>query len=552
MSSFNAANDLRTAENGGANYVCMISGQSTAQPMLNPKNGRVYDATLIRTHLMSSSTDPIDNSELNYDQLVAIQLKLPLRSLSASIRTPSLTSFSTIMNSLQQEYNTIVLDCHQLHATNNTLRTELAHSLYQYDAATRVIARLIKERDEAIKALHEFSLRRPASSSNQSNLNGTDTDMVDSEKSETYKKERVQNIVEKTADVVGQSNRKAYVKSQTAQMVPASNVKLFEMSSSHPMHSVVPAGVLSVDAVAFDSSVYTATAGVDGTVIIFDAGAGIIHETIKVPAKSPANTVKFIHQSRAEGSLSSDFPPLPLSILFGCKDSSIYQHEINLASRSHHLSHKYTHHSDSVTDISIHPSSLLAVSASLDSHWSLFDLTTKTPVIYQNTSNQLHTINIHPDGRILATDGVLNAITVFDIISGTLITTLRGHNASISSIAFSQNGYISVSGDANGCLNVWDLRKVNSDKPVLLQSINVTNGSALTSITMDKSGSLMCVGSSGGEMYLYDCKSWSCLKTWESAHSSEICEIVLGDHNSWIGSVGMDRQLKFWKTPIEG
>jgi pre-mRNA-processing factor 19 len=56
----------------------------------------------------------------------------------------------------QNEWDDVMLETHvikqQLHAT----RKELSHALYQHDAACRVIARLVNERDEAQRLVAEL------------------------------------------------------------------------------------------------------------------------------------------------------------------------------------------------------------------------------------------------------------------------------------------------------------------------------------------------------------------------------------------------------------
>lgn len=51
-----------------------------------------------------------------------------------------------------------MLESFQLKKQLDSVRQELAHALYQYDAACRVIARLIKEKDDARKALEDFKV----------------------------------------------------------------------------------------------------------------------------------------------------------------------------------------------------------------------------------------------------------------------------------------------------------------------------------------------------------------------------------------------------------
>lgn len=59
------------------------------------------------------------------------------------------TSIPGLLEIFQNEWDTLMLEAFAVKQQLETVRQELASSLYQQDAAARVIARLIKERDEA-------------------------------------------------------------------------------------------------------------------------------------------------------------------------------------------------------------------------------------------------------------------------------------------------------------------------------------------------------------------------------------------------------------------
>ena len=58
-----------------------------------------------------------------------------------------------MLATFHNEWDALMLETHQLKKDLHSVRQELSVSLYQHDAACRVIARLVKERDEARAAL---------------------------------------------------------------------------------------------------------------------------------------------------------------------------------------------------------------------------------------------------------------------------------------------------------------------------------------------------------------------------------------------------------------
>ena len=124
--------------------ICSLSGNIVEVPVISKKSGHIFEKRLIEKHIDATGQCPITGSELTKDDLLEIKT-----SKSTKPRSANSTNIPSMLSTLQSEWDTLMLETFNMKQQLDTLRQELSHSLYQHDAACRVICRLIKERDEA-------------------------------------------------------------------------------------------------------------------------------------------------------------------------------------------------------------------------------------------------------------------------------------------------------------------------------------------------------------------------------------------------------------------
>lgn len=141
--------------------LCAISGEAPQVPVASRKSGNVFEKRLIEAHLAEHHTDPVTGEDLSVEDL--IELKSPR---IVNPRPPNLTSIPSLLSAFQNEWDAIVLETFTLKQQLAQTRQELSTALYQNDAATRVIARLTRERDEAREALSNVTVTGKGAAAN--------------------------------------------------------------------------------------------------------------------------------------------------------------------------------------------------------------------------------------------------------------------------------------------------------------------------------------------------------------------------------------------------
>jgi len=135
--------------------LCAVSQTPAENPVVSIKSGLVFEKSVIEKYIDINGRCPITGEPLESADLV------PIRSIfwtnaapiSPLPQVPSLkqSTVPELIHRLKDDWDNVAIETNTLKQYVHKLRKELSHVLYQQDASCRVIARLLKERDEARK-----------------------------------------------------------------------------------------------------------------------------------------------------------------------------------------------------------------------------------------------------------------------------------------------------------------------------------------------------------------------------------------------------------------
>jgi pre-mRNA-processing factor 19 len=246
---------------------CSISGAVPEQPVVSIKSGHLFEKQLIEKYVKETGKCPVSGESLALDDL------LPLKaSKTAKPRPSPATSVPGLLGLFHDEWDALMLETHTLRQSLHTVRQELSHALYMHDAATRVIARLIRERDDARGSLQKIRaslLKEQATTAAEATGPAAEASAPD----EASKRQRKQAIPEEVVEELQAVNQQLS-KGRKKRVISSSLATVEELAgatvqSSFPLHKTTQSGISAIDLNPASDSVL-ATAGLDGTIQILD------------------------------------------------------------------------------------------------------------------------------------------------------------------------------------------------------------------------------------------------------------------------------------------
>lgn len=125
---------------------CSLSGEICTFPMVSVKTGHVYERRVIEKALQNNGKKcPHTGVKLELSDLVPVKYDNAVEIIS----TPQKTDVGSILQHVQNEWDSRAIEVFELRKALQRTRQELATALYRVDAAHRVIAKLREERNHS-------------------------------------------------------------------------------------------------------------------------------------------------------------------------------------------------------------------------------------------------------------------------------------------------------------------------------------------------------------------------------------------------------------------
>jgi pre-mRNA-processing factor 19 len=406
--------------------ICSITGEKALEPVVSPKSGAIFEKKHIINYITTSGTDPITDEPLTVEELVAITQ--PVSNIIPPNPT-SATSIPALLSTFQNEWDSLALEVFTLRKQLHKARQELSSALYHHDAAIRVAANAIRERDEVKKALETLATTLTDDSNIVSDLKTSPTDQL------------VDQLVDKLDDKVA-----------VAAAITSARESLYQLhKSTKTTLSLGPQQTITFSAPTTKTHPFKKV-----TSKHFTAPTLLIASSTGSVAKydfSNGNIAKF---TASKGTITSmnyvAYNDTPLPIL-------AYKEKLVLGENEHSLPNT---HNDIISQILVHPKLTNLFVTLGGEEWKLNDTSLENVLYTISVGEPVTSGAIHVDGALLAIGTKSGKVHIYNLTDGQKVSTLETQFPKVAKMEFALNGYWLLVGsetEDTSTIEIFDLRK---------------------------------------------------------------------------------------------
>jgi pre-mRNA-processing factor 19 len=484
--------------------------------VVHTKTGKVYERRLLEEHIEGGGRCPETDEPFAEEDIVAITADKAVRP-----RPVTSSSIPGMLQTFQNEWDSLMLETADLKRALHNTREELSQALYMHDAACRVIARMVRERDQARAALAAMQ-SQAGSGAVASGAGGAAAEDVSMDgggaAAGTPKDAALQAVATKM-----QSLSAARMQRKVAEdLTPREAVSGFTEVDSHNLHSSRAHAVNAV-AVCPANGNLVLTGGNDKTAKVFDKSEGKVVGSLG-GHKKRVTQVGWHSESTLAVTASED-----AVVKVWAQEGDDWGEKATLAP-----------HAGGLTGLAVHPTGAHLLTSAGD-ELAFSDVATAS-VLFTMKADDVGAMTacaFHPDGALLGAGTEGKGIPIFDLRAGAVAAVLAGAEGTVTSVAFSENGRHTASTGSDGIVRVYDLRKTKQ-----VQAFEL--GSSGNAVSFDHSGRYLAAAGEAS-VRVWGTKPWEQLADL-SAHKKSVTGVSWGPKASFLASVSADRALKFYAT----
>ena len=215
--------------------------------------------------------------------------------------------------------------------------------------------------------------------------------------------------------------------------------------------------------------------------------------------------------------------------------------------------HRFTGHTDSITDLHFSSDGKMLASASVDRTAMLWDVETGNSIAtLKGHAATVNSINFSPDGKKVATASDDLSVKLWDVATGKQLMEFKEHPVtsrqsnmrSINRVVFSPDGSRILATGRFMNVAVWD--------SVTGEALPALEGHSyyLSTLAFSSDGKLMATGSEDRTILLWDVGTWSVIKRL-IGHGNRINELAFSPDSKTLASAGQDGTIKLWDVAAD-